>query len=785
MAFVYDPATFNNSGIKWVIGDTVKYNDGQSIDFNSSILRDKGVEWLREFNRSGINWIIGNTVKYNDGQSIDFGSSVLNEYGIDRLNAYNSSGIDWIIGNTVKYSDGQSIDFGSDLMRGVLENISIDATTPEPTAPVPTPTPEPTPAPVPTPTKTSQPETDTDDKYYDYGSFKKGENFVYEAEVAAGGIFDIYFTATGSQVIYSYFQLYDFTDDLDLTLYKFVDSKYLKVASSEELSNEEEVLFKGLTPGDYILEISHYEDIDNSDAASPFTVSIDSNIFYNNSILPDDTLFSNQWHLLNYGQSGGIDNEDILAPEAWKIRSTSPDVIVAVIDTGIQLNHPDLDDNLWFNSAEIPGNGIDDDNNGYVDDMYGWNFPANSNILTVGDHGTHVAGIIGAEGDNRRGVTGVSWDTQLMSLDVFDGRNSYSDQDLLEAIYYAADNGADIINMSLGGIVKHTTISDWRTIDPNSYSAYFEALSYAVDKGSTVVIAAGNDDATTDLHLSIPAAFSSVIDGVISVAAIANTGNLTDYTNYGSLVTIAAPGGNLEVGGGILSTVTSNRYEEYPGTSMASPIVAGAAALIKAENPKFTPADIETILTNSATKHKTLNKNIQDGNYLNLKEALMYAQTFEPSLPPSTPSSSSTTGSEQISEAYDQAEYNLIEGNNRNNKLKGTNNNDFIFGFEGGDKINGKKGDDIIDPGVWDGESKFDIVQGKKGADKFIIKESYWAFIKDFKIMEDTLDLSGLNGFDNSSWEIKRKMTFIYGDDDYEVARLKGKHDLSKANIII
>ena len=135
----------------------MRYNDGQSIDFGSDILRDKGVEWLREFNGSGIDWIVGNTVRYDDGQSIDFGSDILNDYGIDRLNAYNSAGIDWIVGNTVRYGDGQSIDFGSDLMKGVLENILIDepspAPTPEPTpAPVPTPTPEPEPEPSPEPT---------------------------------------------------------------------------------------------------------------------------------------------------------------------------------------------------------------------------------------------------------------------------------------------------------------------------------------------------------------------------------------------------------------------------------------------------------------------------------------------------------------------------------------------------------------------------------------------------------------------------------------------------------
>ena len=168
MSFIYDPESFNNSGINWVIGDTVRYNDGQSIDFGSDILRDKGVEWLREFNGSGVDWITGDTVTYNDGQSIDFGSDVLNDYGIERLNAYNSSGISWIIGNSVRYVDGQSIDFGSDLMRGVLENILIDVPGLAPTLdPVPIPTPEPTLEPEPEP----NPEPAPSSKTINFGDF--------------------------------------------------------------------------------------------------------------------------------------------------------------------------------------------------------------------------------------------------------------------------------------------------------------------------------------------------------------------------------------------------------------------------------------------------------------------------------------------------------------------------------------------------------------------------------------------------------------------------------------
>ena len=122
-------------------------------------------------------------------------------------------------------------------------------------------------------------------------------------------------------------------------------------------------------------------------------------------------MFASQWHLLNSGQAGGVDGEDIFAPEAWNIINRSPNVDIAVIDGGIQVDHPDLVNNIWNNSGEIPGNNIDDDGNGYIDDITGWNFANNNGIPYADLHGTHVAGIIGAEGNNSKGISGVTWDT--------------------------------------------------------------------------------------------------------------------------------------------------------------------------------------------------------------------------------------------------------------------------------------------------------------------------------------------------------------------------------------
>ncbi len=472
------------------------------------------------------------------------------------------------------------------------------------------------------------------DSWYEWGQLNKNDVFYYDAEVQEGDDFQIYFTVSDSQSLYTYFNLYNFTDDLDLALYRDNGNENLgdAISSSLEEGEIEERIFKGLTPGDYILSVIHYADLDGSNSNSKFRVEMDSASFYKNSAIPNDTLFSSQWHLLNSGQGGGIDDQDIFAPEAWNIVNRSPDVDIAVIDSGIQLDHPDLKNNIWKNKDEISGNNIDDDNNGYIDDISGWNFAHDNGIPYPSLHGTHVAGIIGAEGNNSKGISGVTWDTNIISLDVFGASNSMKDRDIISAIYYAANNGAEIINMSVGGLFPYDTLSEYRLSNPTEYAEYYEALKYATDKGATVVIAAGNQDADVGKRLALPAAFSSEIDGVISVAAVANTGDISSYSNYGSLVTIAAPGGddNGISGSSIISTAPNSRYKELSGTSMASPIVAGAAALVKAVNPNLQPRDIENILSDSSDKYRELSALVEEGNYLNLKDAVTLAQTYKP-----------------------------------------------------------------------------------------------------------------------------------------------------------
>ncbi len=605
----------------------------------------------------------------------------------------------------------------------------------------------------------------SENNMYDWGALARGDNYYLEGSVSPGDVYEIYFSYDGSRTLYPYFDLYNFTDDLDLYLYQLNSSgsEYLNIKSSEESGSEEETLFKGITAGDYVLQISHYENIDGIGGDADFTVALDAQSYYEEAVIPNDQYFDLQWHLINSGQAGGLDNEDILAPEAWNLRSKSPDITVAIIDSGIQLDHPDLINNIWINSDEIFGNGFDDDGNGYVDDASGWNFPASSPYPFPDEHGTHVAGIIGAEGNNGIGVAGVSWDVQLMPLDVFNGSKGASDADIVNAIYYAANNGADIINMSLGSTYYNANLSDFKRYEPYGFSLYYDALTYAVNQGITVVIAAGNDNLNNDTHLSVPAAFSEAIDGVVSVASLSNSGDLSWYTNYGSSVTIAAPGGNADgsVVGEIISTIPYSDYYGLSGTSMASPIVAGAAALIKAENKNLSPADIEDILTSSADKYREWDYLVEDGNYLNLDEALSIAKSFKASQP--------------------EIIYNEIIGTKKKDKLNGTKFDDFIEGKGGSDKIKGEKGDDLIDPGEWT-KGKFDKVKGGTGKDTFVLKDGYWAFIKDFKLIDDKLDINGLSqGLD---WSIDGKKTYVFGKDGQEVARFKGKIDLSEAELI-
>jgi subtilisin family serine protease len=306
------------------------------------------------------------------------------------------------------------------------------------------------------------------------------------------------------------------------------------------------------------------------------------------STIPSDTSFGQQWALNNTGTfAGGTPNADINAPEAWDVSTGSRNVIIAVIDSGIDYNQPDLVQNIWKNPQENCTNGLDDDGNGKIDDCQGWNFFSN-NPEPFDDvpHGTHVAGIIGARGNNMMGISGVMWDVQMMPLkfigyheDVADcGGDSHFCGDVwdeIDAIHYAISKGAKIINASYGDY----------TYSPEERNAISDANALGV----LFVASAGNQGANNDLTPAYPASHS--LPNIISVAATDQNDQKAAFSNFGpTTVDVAAPGVY------ILSTIPTfiepNGYDFFDGTSMAAPHVSGLAGLLWGYYTHFTPTQV-------------------------------------------------------------------------------------------------------------------------------------------------------------------------------------------------
>ncbi|MDQ8202921.1 S8 family serine peptidase [Pelagicoccus sp. SDUM812003] len=298
------------------------------------------------------------------------------------------------------------------------------------------------------------------------------------------------------------------------------------------------------------------ESIDLSDTG----IQVSANLIFYASAFPNDPSYGRgeQW-ALNHRQDNDID-----APEGWRTRTSAGDIIIAITDSGIRLDHEDLKANLWTNSREIANNGIDDDGNGYVDDVHGANTIAPS--LSANDdngHGTHVAGIAGAVGNNSIGIAGVAWDVNLMAVKCLNKDGQASVSSLVDGIDYAIENGAHIINASWGGYGFAPALRD--------------AIYRAQDAGIFFVTAAGNDASS---QLPVPAAYP--IDCVVAVGAVDDDGERASYSNYGwRTLDVMAPGS------GILSSWHSrtNAYASLSGTSMAAPLVSGTLALNLAQHP--------------------------------------------------------------------------------------------------------------------------------------------------------------------------------------------------------
>ncbi|MEM9443780.1 MAG: S8 family serine peptidase [Verrucomicrobiota bacterium] len=280
---------------------------------------------------------------------------------------------------------------------------------------------------------------------------------------------------------------------------------------------------------------------------------------------PDDLNYAELWGLNNTGQTGGMVDADIDAPEAWEMATGSKNVVVGVIDSGIDYNHPDLSDNMWRNPGEIPKNGIDDDGNGFIDDVYGWDF-YNDDADPFDDesHGTHCAGTIGAVGDNNRGVTGVCWDVSLMALKFLNSQNVGPLSDATDCISYS-----NLMNVDL-------TSNSWLTVFGSGFIK--SAIQEAQALGILFVAAAGNDNNDNDTFPIYPASFD--LDNIISVAATDRYDNRSSFSNYGAKsVDLGAPGSS------IYSTEPDNDYGYKSGTSMATPHVTGVCALILSVAP--------------------------------------------------------------------------------------------------------------------------------------------------------------------------------------------------------
>ena len=318
---------------------------------------------------------------------------------------------------------------------------------------------------------------------------------------------------------------------------------------------------------------------------------------------PNDDRIGNLWGLHNTGQNGGSLDADIDAPEAWDLQTGSGEIVIGVIDSGIDYTHPDLANNIWTNPGEIPGNGIDDDENGYIDDVHGWDFVNDDPDPMDGNgHGTHVAGTIAAAGNNEIGISGVSWNANLMALRFLDDSGNGLSYHALLALEYATMMGADITNNSWIG---------------ESYSGAAQlAINQASNAGSLYIACAGNDRNDNDITPTYPASYLG--NNVITVAATTNTDALSSFSNYGAnSVDLGAPGS------GILSTKTGGGYTTKSGTSMAAPHVTGVASLLLSKRGDLTPAEIRSAILSGTDSIPSLEgKTVSEGR-LNAFGALM------------------------------------------------------------------------------------------------------------------------------------------------------------------
>lgn len=331
--------------------------------------------------------------------------------------------------------------------------------------------------------------------------------------------------------------------------------------------------------------IAAYTDTDELEYAEPDFIGSGGGV---QGITPNDQYYFRQWGLHNTGTftlSPGIAGADIDMENGWNIEQGDSNIVVAILDSGMKLDHPEFAGRIWVNSDEVPGNGLDDDANGFIDDTRGWDF-ANADNLPADDygHGTNVGGIVGINGNNAAGYAGVDWHCKLMALKGLDNNNLGYYSWWSGALYYATDNGAKVVNMSMGGSSFSTTLQN--------------AIDYAVNNGVVVVACMMNTNSGVTYY---PAGFP----GVIAVGST-NTDDTrtapffwsaTSGSNYGNHISVVAPGNYIY---GLNYQSNSNYNSYWGGTSQATPHVTGIVSLLLAQDPSRTPAQIKNILESTA-----------------------------------------------------------------------------------------------------------------------------------------------------------------------------------------
>lgn len=334
-------------------------------------------------------------------------------------------------------------------------------------------------------------------------------------------------------------------------------------------------------------------------------------------MFPNDPFFSKQWHLENLGQPDdkeqiGIPGCDISMRAAWPLWNPKEDVILAILDSGIDLNHEDIDSSfLWVNPGETGidangndkrSNGIDDDGNGYIDDVHGYNFVHKNGVVQDDQyHGTHCGSIICASANNGIGLTGMNTGLKIMVVKIFGLGNTLYGEGVAEAVKYAVDNGARVLSNSYG--------------TPSFTQAMQNAVEYTHSKGALFVCASGNSRKNLDNpeELDYPACYGQPNQLVVGAT---DNKDLSTFANYGSMVEIAAPGQN------IFSLMPKNKYRSFSGTSQACPQVAAAATMVWAQNPHWNYQQVKDALIAGADEVSGLSRYVKTGRRLNLANAL-------------------------------------------------------------------------------------------------------------------------------------------------------------------